>query len=64
MVQLAGPGERPAARPGGGAAQMVLGRVRVVARLDGDVEDLLEGVAAGLAGLELDEVERLVARCR
>ena len=34
-------------------------RVRVVARLDGDVEHLLEGVAARLAGLELDDVEDL-----
>jgi hypothetical protein len=34
--------------------------VRVVAAAQGDVEDLLERVAAGLAALQLDEVEDLL----
>ena len=39
--------------------QVVLRAVSVVARLDGDVLDLFEGVVARLAGLELDDVEDL-----
>ena len=40
--------------------QQLLGAVRVVARDDRGVGDLLVGVGAGLAGLELDQVEDLV----
>ena len=39
--------------------QVILGAVGVVARLDGDVLDLFEGVVPRLARLELDDVEDL-----
>ena len=49
--------QRAAAALGG---EVALGRIGVVAGDDRDVEDLLEGVTARLAGLDLDQVEDLV----
>jgi hypothetical protein len=39
---------------------MALERAGVIPRHDGGVEDLFEGVAAGLSGLELDHVQERV----
>ena len=50
-------GTRPARRAG---ASVRRARPAVVARVERDVHDLLEGVPAGLAVLQLDEVEHLV----
>ena len=49
--------QRPTAPAG---AQVALGGVGVVAGNDGGVEDLLEGMPPGLAGLELDQVQELL----